>query len=115
MSKPVFLIDVNLPRFFSLWDHPDFIFQAELNRSMPDQTIWNFAREQQLTIVTKDSDFSTRMLVSTPPPRVIHIRIGNCSMRTFFDVTTLHWIELAERSKTHKLVTLYSDRIETIA
>lgn len=43
-----------------------------------DTAIWDFARENQFTIVTKDNDFHGRAEVIGPPPQVILIRLGNC-------------------------------------
>ena len=46
--------------------------------SADDATIWKFACENQLTIVTKDSDFQERTVLLGPPPKVIWIRTPNC-------------------------------------
>lgn len=52
-----FLIDVNLPKYFSLWNNEDFIFQIDINPLESDLGIWNFSKENNLTIFTKDGDF----------------------------------------------------------
>ena len=52
-----------------------------LNNAWPDSEIWQYAREQKLTIVTKDTDFSTLAILNEPPPWVIHLRIGNMTIR----------------------------------
>ncbi|HTJ29502.1 MAG TPA: DUF5615 family PIN-like protein [Acidobacteriaceae bacterium] len=44
-----------------------------------DEEIWHFARENGFAIVTKDSDFSQRSAVRGSPPKVIWLRIGNCT------------------------------------
>ena len=80
---PSYLIDVNLPYYFSYWRSDEYIHQIDLQNDADDYEIWQYAKERGLTIVTKDADFSDRMLLSEPPPRVIHIRIGNVSMRVF--------------------------------
>jgi hypothetical protein len=54
---PKFLIDANLPRYFSLWKGEEFIKQNEIDDTWTDEQIWTFATENFLTIVTKDSDF----------------------------------------------------------
>ncbi len=73
-----FLIDVNLPYYFSLWNNPDYIHQIDVNDTWTNNQIWDYAKEKGLTIITKESDFQNRMLISEPPPKVIHIKIGNC-------------------------------------
>ncbi len=44
-----------------------------------DDVIWDYARLHRLTIVTKDSDFYERGMRVGAPPKVIWIRLGNCS------------------------------------
>ena len=39
----------------------------------------DFARLQNLVIVTKDADFQERSLIAGAPPKVVWIRRGNCS------------------------------------
>ncbi|MFN2428101.1 MAG: DUF5615 family PIN-like protein [Candidatus Binatia bacterium] len=47
--------------------------------SAADDAVWEFARQNDLTIVTKDVDFHQRSFVYGPPPRVVWVRRGNCS------------------------------------
>ncbi|MDE0529215.1 MAG: DUF5615 family PIN-like protein [Truepera sp.] len=44
-----------------------------------DAAIWSYARDQGLTIVSKDSDFHQVSFVRGPPPKVIWIRRSNCT------------------------------------
>lgn len=48
-------------------------------RGAPDVEVWNYARENQFAIVSKDSDFSQRSALLGGPPKVIWLRIGNCT------------------------------------
>lgn len=80
---PRFLIDVNLPYYFSLWKGEDFIHQRDINDEWNDGQIWEYAKQHNLTIISKDSDFSNRILFSEPPPKVMHIRFGNLRMKAF--------------------------------
>lgn len=45
-----------------------------------DQAVWQYAALQGLTIVSKDSDFQQRALLYGHPPKVVWIRLGNCTM-----------------------------------
>lgn len=54
------------------------VFQIGLDRS-PDQAVWDFARDQQLLLVTKDADFSEMSTLHGFPPKVIWLRLGNCT------------------------------------
>jgi predicted nuclease of predicted toxin-antitoxin system len=111
-SEVQYLIDVNLPKLFNLWNTKEYIHQFDIDPKMKDGAIWKLAKSNELTIITKDSDFSTRIIAERPPPKVIHIRIGNCSMTEFFGILNEHWEEVIEVSRSNKLVTLFKDRIE---
>jgi len=49
--------------------------------SATDTTIWNYAAQHGFVIVSKDVDFQQRALLRGHPPKVIWLRIGNCSSR----------------------------------
>jgi predicted nuclease of predicted toxin-antitoxin system len=44
-----------------------------------DRAVWDYARERDYIIVSKDADFSELSLLLGFPPKVIWIRRGNCS------------------------------------
>jgi predicted nuclease of predicted toxin-antitoxin system len=67
-----------------------------------------------LTIITKDVDFSNKMMLNFPPPKVIHIRFGNLKMKQFFMIINRLWNDILEMNKEHKLVNVFIDRIEGI-
>lgn len=109
-----YLIDANLPRNFRIWNGDAYVHQHDIDPTLPDRDIWHFARERDLIIVTKDSDFSSRMLLSEPPPRVVHIRLGNMSMRVFHEAIVQRWAAITTMITDHKLVTVWTDRMEGV-
>jgi predicted nuclease of predicted toxin-antitoxin system len=46
-----------------------------------DGDVWNYAKAHGLAIVSKDSDFAERSVLESEPPKVIWVRIGNCSTK----------------------------------
>jgi predicted nuclease of predicted toxin-antitoxin system len=46
-----------------------------------DRIVWDYARKNEYTVVTKDSDFSEIIVLLGFPPKVIWIHRGNCSTR----------------------------------
>jgi predicted nuclease of predicted toxin-antitoxin system len=44
-----------------------------------DPIVWNYAKENDLMIVSKDADMHDLSLVFGNPPKVIWLRLGNCS------------------------------------
>ena len=109
---PTFLVDVNLPYYFSLWNTEAYVHQIDIAPRAKDKTIWQYAIENNLVIITKDSDFSNRMLLSEPPPKVIHIRLGNMDMKAFYQVISDCWPEVIDMIQHYKLVTVYKNRLE---
>lgn len=67
-----------------------------------DKTIREYARQNDFTIVTKDSDFSDLCLLLGFPPKVIWLRIGNCNTST---------IENLLRSHANDILPLADDQI----
>lgn len=49
-----------------------------LDRAL-DAPLWEFACRNDFVIVTKDVDFSDRSALLGHPPKVIWVRLGNCS------------------------------------
>ena len=47
--------------------------------STDDAAIWDYAKSNGFTIVSKDSDFEERSILSGSPPKLIWIRARNCT------------------------------------
>ena len=109
-----YIVDVNLPYRFSLWHGEEFIHVKDIDDEWTDSQIWEYAKENCLTIITKDTDFSDRMMLSEPPPRVIHIKLGNMKMREFHNVLSNIWVEICELSDQYKLVRVFEKRLDGI-
>lgn len=110
-----FLIDANLPYRFELWRGSAFTHVYDLDDTWTDARIWRHAREEDLVIVSKDADFSDRIILAAPPPRVIHIRAGNMKMREFHGFIARAWPQAAALIETHKLVIVHQHAVECIA
>lgn len=53
-------------------DFPESLHVRDVDlSSAADDAVWEFARQNGLTIVTKDADFHQRSFVYGPPPRVV--------------------------------------------
>lgn len=48
-------------------------------RGASDNDVWQYARANGFVIVSKDSDFSQRSSLLGSPPKVIWLRVGNCT------------------------------------
>jgi len=64
----------------NLFPRSAHVFDTGLERSTPDQKIWDYAASEGFTIVTADSDFLDLAKSRGAPPKVVHIE--NCDYRT---------------------------------
>ncbi len=68
-----------LARYFtSSFDNAQHLQDMHLEGT-DDTSVWEFAKTNEFTIVTKDSDFNNLVAFRGFPPKVIWIRRGNCS------------------------------------
>jgi predicted nuclease of predicted toxin-antitoxin system len=51
-----------------------------------DNTIWNFAKKNNFSIVSFDADFIDITLINGFPPKIIWLRIGNSSTNKIYEV-----------------------------
>ena len=89
------LYDQNLsPRLKEALDEvfPESIHVADVGLDLSnDAAIWNYARDHGFAVVTKDSDFPDLSFAQGHPPKVVWIRLGNCS--TVQIETLLHEVQ----------------------
>jgi predicted nuclease of predicted toxin-antitoxin system len=57
-------------------------------RDADDAVVWEFARDHDFIIVSKDSDFHQRSFVFGFPPKVVWIRLGNCPTKAIEKIFT---------------------------
>ncbi len=77
------LLDHNLsPRMIGAiaeaFPDSNHVAQVGLSR-VDDAAVWAYAKEHGFAIVTKDSDFSDLSVLRGAPPKVVWLRIGNCT------------------------------------
>lgn len=77
------LLDENLsPRLVKLlsdlYPGSSHVRECHLERAS-DHQIWEYAGTNGFAIVSKDSDFEQRSVLEGHPPKVIWVRMGNCS------------------------------------
>jgi predicted nuclease of predicted toxin-antitoxin system len=60
-------------------------------KAADDHLIWEQAKNKDLIIVSKDSDFYQRSLLFGHPPKVIWIRRGNCSTSDVETIMRIHF------------------------
>ncbi|HEV7280267.1 MAG TPA: DUF5615 family PIN-like protein [Pirellulaceae bacterium] len=77
------LFDQNLPTRLSERLESEFPGTKHVRKvgltNASDQEVWEYARRNDFALVSKDVDFQQRALLYGHPPKVIWLRIGNCS------------------------------------
>ena len=77
------LFDENLsPRLVDLLHDlfPDSVHVRDVGlNSADDLTVWEYAQNNSLLICSKDSDMHQRSFLLGFPPKVVWVRLGNCS------------------------------------
>jgi predicted nuclease of predicted toxin-antitoxin system len=107
-----FLLDENLPGGLTFTPSLPVSHALDLGANPTDSELWFHAKSRQLVIVTKDADFSDRVLVSTPPPWIVHLRFGNMRRKEFHRFLAAVWPQVESLLPANKLVCVYADRIE---
>ena len=99
-----FIVDAQLPpalaRFLaSLGEDAIHVLDAGLMEAN-DGEIWSFALQNDWVIITKDEDFQIRASVSKQYPRIVWVRVGNCSKQKLLDVFSKHWAAIKQELDT---------------
>lgn len=79
-----------------------------------DAEVRRYAREQALTIVTKDADFQTLLALHGPPPRVIWLRLGNATSAAMESCLRGHAETIREFHATDAACLVIRERAEPI-
>jgi predicted nuclease of predicted toxin-antitoxin system len=80
---------------------PDSVHVREVGlKAADDPVVWEYAKDNDLMIVSKDSDMHQRSFVFGHPPKVVWVRLGNCST---------HDIERLLRKHFGSIKTFYDD------
>ena len=99
------LFDQNLSprlvnRLVDIYPNSNHLYNLSLDTA-EDSIIWQYARDNNFIVVTKDADFSELILVrGFPPKKVVWIRRANC---------TTNDIEYLIRSHTKEIEKLAND------
>jgi predicted nuclease of predicted toxin-antitoxin system len=59
-----------------------------------DPVVWEYAAREGFVIVSKDTDFQQRAVLRGHPPKVVWVRLGNCSTAEVVDLLRSRRAEL---------------------
>ena len=108
------IVDVNLPKYFKFFNTPDFLFVSDIDPRMSDNSLWNYALKNDLVIVTKDTDFYSRSLISDNKPRIVFINIGNTTLSELHIYFEKNWPMIQKAIETNYLVIATKESIDVV-
>ncbi|MEO6219328.1 MAG: DUF5615 family PIN-like protein [Ginsengibacter sp.] len=111
---PEFIVDANLPFRIQKWQNNLFVHVVNINPLWDDDEIWDYAKTNNLIIITKDKDFRLKQIIKGFPPKLIHIKFGNLKLHEFENVINICWEQVEKLIKIHSLINIYPDTIEAI-
>lgn len=108
------LFDQNLPVRLIFSPALPVTHASAIGLNPTDSQLWIYAKEHQLVIVTKDADFSARIILHQPPPWIVHLRFGNLRLSAYHAALSRAWPQIEVLLPAHKLINVHADRIEAI-
>lgn len=109
-----FLVDVNLPKNFSHFNNKSFIHVVDINPSMTDSEIWDYAINNNFVILTKDSDFYFQCIISKVRPKIIYFQLGNQTLREMHQYFAKNWKSITELLSKSDLILAREKSIQII-
>jgi len=114
MSSYAFLVDVNLPKHFSFFHADNFQFVIDINGKADDRDIWQYAKENDLVILTKDADFYDRCIIDINSPKVVYFKLGNMLFKEIHQFFTEDWTNIMEYLPNAKMIIVSRTHIEVM-
>ncbi|MEL7340077.1 MAG: DUF5615 family PIN-like protein [Bacteroidota bacterium] len=108
-----FLVDVNLPQYFRFFHGEEFQHVLELDGKMPDQMIWEYAKANNLVILSRDTDFYFRC-VQDPSVKVIHFALGNIRLKALHEFFQTNWKQILQHLDTAQLIQVTQEEIRIV-
>jgi predicted nuclease of predicted toxin-antitoxin system len=107
------LFDHNLsPRLVdnlaAIYPNSQHVFLLGLDQA-DDRILWEFAKQNEFIIVTRDADFNELSILRGYPPKVIWVRRGNCSTNQIEEILqgNLEDIQAFSENSDLGVLTLY--------
>lgn len=108
---PEFIVDTNLPFRIQKWQNDLFVHVLNINSLWNDDEIWDYAKTNNLIIITKDKDFRLKQIIHGFPPKIIHIKFWNLKLQEFENVINECWGpggKINKNSFAHKYLSKYN-------
>ncbi len=109
-----FLVDVNLPKHFRFFNADNYIHVVDIDPEMTDSKIWEYALNHQLVILTKDTDFYHRCILSPIGPKIVYFQLGNTTLKELHEYFNTNWETIRSLLDAGNLILAKPNTIEII-
>ncbi|MBX7044708.1 MAG: DUF5615 family PIN-like protein [Ignavibacteria bacterium] len=109
-----FLVDVNLPKNFSFFNTDGFVHWVDINPQMSDDKIWDYALENNLIILTKDSDFYFKSVREESHVKVVYFKLVNQKLSDLYKYFSNNWKLIKDLIENNRLVLASVNEVEII-
>jgi predicted nuclease of predicted toxin-antitoxin system len=83
-----------IARLADLFPDAEHVRNANLHEA-DDRTVWEYARANGFAIVSKDEDFHQLSFLYGAPPKVVWVRLGNCTTTDIEQALRRHHADLS--------------------
>ena len=108
-----FLIDENLPATLLDKLTVPTMHATDLGSQPTDDSLWEYARREGWTLLTKDADFFDRIILYGSPPKVVWLRTGNLRRSVLDDLIVGRMPRIMNLLVEADLVEVHDDRLES--
>jgi predicted nuclease of predicted toxin-antitoxin system len=67
-----------------------------------DKAVWQYAKDEAYCLISKDSDFNELLASNGFPPKIIWIRLGNCTSNQIVSLLKSHHQSIEEFFADHE-------------
>ncbi|PZU95396.1 MAG: hypothetical protein DCE90_12675 [Pseudanabaena sp.] len=85
-----------------LFPNSNHVYHLGLDQ-VEDREVWQYAKINEFTIVTKDGDYNELLILLGFPPKIIWIRLGNCSTKKIEHILRIHYLDIQDLTNTESL------------
>ena len=108
------LIDENLPASLATLLPVPCSHATAIGPQPGDNELWIHARENDWTILTRDTDFFDRIMLEGSPPKVIWVRLGNIRKAALESLLVRLWPAISNLLADADLVEVHPTFLEAV-
>ena len=85
------------------------VSELQIIQPATDISIWNYAKKNDFTIITKDDDFEKLVLLKKAPPKVVHLKTFNLNTNNLAELIAMNSNKIKDFiNSTEEIFEIYS-------